>query len=108
MVMTQEFHALCREPVDVRRLIVFAAEARNIRVTKVVSHDEDDVRLRRWCIGGVQCSLWSQHQGGQDQKDAFHYLPSFLALGTRIGAPFEQVTRPFDPDTLPLTMAART
>ena len=66
MMMAQELHPLHGEPVDVRRLVILAAETSHIRVTEIVGHDEDDVRPLRRNISGVDRRQWSKQQGDQN------------------------------------------
>ena len=46
MMIVRELHTLRREPVDVRRLVIFAPVGRHVRVAEIVGHDKHDIRPR--------------------------------------------------------------
>ena len=63
VVMAGEFEALGSEFVDVRGLVVGAAEGAGVGVAEVVGHDEDDVGLGGETEGGGE---GEGQQGGQE------------------------------------------
>ena len=67
MMMARQTQPLVREPIDVRRFIVFAAVARHVRVTEIVGQNEDHVGfLRRASLGAVHSACeYQQRETGQ-------------------------------------------
>lgn len=44
----------------------------HVRVARVIGHDDDDVGLGRWRIGGVDCCQRSQQQSREECGRVFH------------------------------------
>ena len=72
MVIVCELHPLRREPVDVRRLVIFTAIRRHVRVTEVVGHDEDDIRFRRSRRGRRSDTDESEENDEEAESCFFH------------------------------------
>ena len=68
MVMAEELHALRRESVNIRRLVVFAAVGRGVRPPEIIGHDEDDV----WLGVSVKCDQRCEKQSGECEERLFH------------------------------------
>ena len=80
--------ALRREPIQVRRLRVLRAVAREVRIADVVGEEEDDVRP----VGGVRCES-GEEKGDEEVREGFHGAKQ---TSRRENAELERVGNLFD------------
>ncbi len=64
-IRLQKAHAVAGDAIDVRRLQIGTAVARDVGVSEIVGHDEDDIRLRR-CLQGLAEDV--VHSGRQRER----------------------------------------
>ncbi len=79
MMMREQLYTLSRQSIDVGCFVILATKACYVRISKVICHDEDDIRLRcaaaRLSMGCRPAGQQRQHARQRDHE--FAHVLSF-------------------------------